>query len=102
VCSSFNSLRFGFGVAEQQGFADLALLTDAYHLERARRLAGYFGHPDVRLVATSGLARAGVPDRVWSIVREAMAWWLNLAKVGGWEVLAAIGMDADARQNLIR
>jgi uncharacterized SAM-binding protein YcdF (DUF218 family) len=100
--STFENLRFGFALAERQGFANPALLTDAFHLERARRLAGYFGHPDARLVAAPGLELDGPADRVWSIVREALAWWLNLAKVGGWEVLAAAGMDADARRELIR
>ncbi len=100
--STFENLRFGFAVAEQQGFAKPALLTDAFHLERTRRLAGYFGHPNARLVAAPGLELDGHADRVWSIVREALAWWLNLAKVGGWEVLAAAGMDADARRELIR
>jgi uncharacterized SAM-binding protein YcdF (DUF218 family) len=100
--STFENLRFGFELAEKQGFADSALLTDAYHLERARWLARYFGHPEVGLVAARGLEQAGAPDRVWSIVREALAWWLNLAKVAGWEMLAETGMDVDARQELIR
>jgi uncharacterized SAM-binding protein YcdF (DUF218 family) len=100
--STFENLRFGFALAEQQGFTDPALLTDAFHLERARRLAGYFGHPDARLVAASGLELDGIDNRVWSILREAMAWWLNLAKVGGWELLAAAGIDTDARRELIR
>ena len=100
--STFENLRFGFELAERQGFADAALLTDAYHLERARWLARYFGHPEVGLVAARGLEQAGAPDRVWSIVREALAWWFNLAKVAGWEILAETGMDADARQELIR
>ena len=44
----------------------------------------------------------GNHTRVWSIVREAMAWWFNLVKVGGWEVLGAAGMDVHARRELIR
>ena len=100
--STFENLRFGFALAEQQGLETLAILTDAFHLERARVLSGYFGHPDVALVAVRGLEYEGDVNRVWSIVREAMAWWFNLAKVAGWEVLAAAGMDVDARQELIR
>ncbi len=100
--TTFENIRFGFALAERRGFADLAILTDAYHLERARRLAGYFGRPDAGLVATGGLERDGIANRVWSIVREALAWWFNLAKVAGWEVLDAAGMDIEARQELIR
>lgn len=100
--TTFENLRFGFALAEQRGLTDIALLTDAFHLERARWLAAYFGRPDTGLIAAPGLESDGIANRVWSIVREAMAWWLNLAKVGGWEALAAAGMDPDARQELIR
>jgi uncharacterized SAM-binding protein YcdF (DUF218 family) len=100
--STFENLRFGFALAEQEGYEDLAILTDAFHLERARVLSGYFGHPDVALAAVRGLEYDGIANRFWSIVREAMAWWFNLAKVAGWEVLASVGMDVDARQGLIR
>ena len=100
--STFENLRLGFALAQQQGFAKLAILTDAFHLERARALAGYFGHPDVALVAVRGLELEGNHTRVWSILREAMAWWFNLAKAGGWAALGAAGMDADARGDLIR
>jgi uncharacterized SAM-binding protein YcdF (DUF218 family) len=91
--STFENLRFGFA---------LALLTDAFHLERSRRLASYFGWPDVGLAAAPGLERDGKANRVWSILREALAWWLNLAKIGGWEALGAVGMDVAARQELIK
>ncbi len=100
--STFENLRLGFALAEQRGFETLAILTDAFHLERARALAGYFGHPDVALAAVRGLEYESRVARVWSIVREAMAWWFNLAKVAGWELLAAAGMDEDGRQELIR
>jgi uncharacterized SAM-binding protein YcdF (DUF218 family) len=100
--STFENLRLGFALAEQREFEKLAILTDAFHLERARALAGYFGHPDVALAAVRGLEYEGIANRVWGIVREAMAWWFNLAKVAGWEALAAAGMDVDARQGLIR
>lgn len=100
--STFENLRFGFALARQRGFSDLALLTDAFHLQRTRVLAAYFGRPDARLAAVAGLERTGMPNRIASILREALAWWFNLGKVAGWEALAAAGLDADARQGLIR
>ena len=100
--STFGNLHYGFAMAEQQGFTDLAILTDAFHLERAYWLAGYFGHQDIGLVAVKGLEYDGIANRVWSILREALAWWFNLAKVGGWEALSAAGLDIDARQELIK
>ena len=100
--STFENLRLGFALAEQRGLGNLAILTDAFHLERARALAGYFGHPDVALAAVRGLEFEDDVIRAWAILREALAWWFNLAKVAGWELLAAAGMDLDARQELIR
>ena len=100
--STFENLRFGFTLASQKGFTDLAILTDAFHLERAYWLAGYFGHRDIGLVAVRGLEYDGDANRVWSILREALAWWFNLAKVGGWEVLSAAGVDAETSQELIK
>jgi uncharacterized SAM-binding protein YcdF (DUF218 family) len=102
AATTFENLRFGFAVAGQRGFDNLAILTDAFHLQRARLLAGYFGHPEIGLIAAPGLDRDGIANRVWSIVREALAWWFNLAKVAAWELLAAVGMDQNARQDLIR
>jgi len=102
AATTFENLRFGFALAERRGFGRIAVLTDAFHLERAAALAGYFGHPDIGLIAVSGLDRDGKANRVWAIVREALAWWYNLAKVAAWEALGAAGIDVDARRELIR
>ena len=100
--STFENLRFSFAVAEQQGLDRLAILTDAFHLERARHLAAYFGRPDVVPIAVEGLRADSMPHRVWSIVREALAWWLNLAKVGAWEAMAWAGIADQTRAELVR
>jgi len=100
--TTFENLRFGLDIARQRGFTRLAILTDAYHLERARWLARFLGAGDAQLVAVAGLERDGLGDRTWSILREALAWWLNLAKVAGWEALSLAGLGDDARGELIR
>jgi uncharacterized SAM-binding protein YcdF (DUF218 family) len=100
--TTFENLRFGFAIAEEREFRDLALLTDAFHVERARWLAAYFGRPEIGLVAATGFDRESVVVRVWSIVREALAWWLNLVKVAAWELMAAASVDVETRQELIR
>jgi uncharacterized SAM-binding protein YcdF (DUF218 family) len=99
--TTFENLRFGFALAEERDFARLALLTDAFHLERAKRMAAYFGQPDIALIAAGGLRYDGIANRVWAILREALAWWLNLAKVAGWEALAALGVTEETRQGMI-
>lgn len=100
--STFENLRFGFAIAEARGFSRLALLTDSFHLERARNLAAYFGRPEIGLVAASGLEYDNIAVRVWTILREALAWWYNLAKVATWEAMAMAGVDVETREALIR
>ena len=100
--STFANLRFSTALAQKMGFERLAIVTDSYHLERARWLAAYFGHGDIGLVAVRGLEYEGWHDQTWSVVREALAWWYNLAKVAGWELLAVAGLDARERAEWIR
>ncbi len=100
--STFENLRFSLKIADEMELERLAILTDAFHLERARWLAAYFGHDDPGLVAVPGMEKEGWHERTWYIVREAMAWWYNLAKVAGWEILAAAGLDAEEREAWVR
>jgi len=100
--TTFENLRFGFAIARQHDWHRLAILTDAFHLERARRLAAYFGHPQIGLVAAPGLALENPVDRSWSILREALAWWYNLVKVGAWELMDLAGVSVETRGELIR
>ena len=100
--STFENLRFGLPQAKAHGFERLAILTDAFHLERARWLAAYFGHDDIGLVAVAGLGHESWLVRSWIILREALAWWYNLAKVAAWEILGAAGLDAQERRRWVR
>lgn len=100
--STFQNLLFGLALAEANGFERLAIVTDAYHLERARVLAAYFGRPGIGLVAVRGLEHEAWQDRAWTTLREALAWWYNLAKVVGWETLGAAGLSAQERREWIR
>ncbi|HSF96789.1 MAG TPA: YdcF family protein [Thermohalobaculum sp.] len=100
--TTFENLRFGFALADSRGLQDIALLSDAFHIERARHLAAYLGRPDVRLVAAYGLSIDTPGNRVWGILREALAWWYNLYKVAGWEALGALGYSVDERGAMIR
>ncbi len=102
AASTFENLRFGLQIARERGFKRIAILTDAFHLERARWLARYLGAGDAVPVAVAGLDRDSLGDRTWSILREALAWWLNLAKVAGWEALSLAGIGDEARGALIR
>ena len=100
--TTFENLRFSFEIAEAAGFESLAIATDAFHLERARWLANFFGQPEIGLVAVAGFGREPDAIRVQMILREAMAWWYNLAKSVGWEGLAAAGVPPEARREWIK
>jgi len=54
--TTFENLRFSFAIAEAKGYRRLALVSDPYHLTRARYLARYFGQPEIGLVAAEGFA----------------------------------------------
>jgi len=100
--STFENLRFAFEIAERRGFERLAILSDPFHLPRAGALAAYFGRPDIARVAASGFERDNPILRTATLIREALAWWYNLAKVGAWEAGAALGMSESAREAWIR
>lgn len=90
--TTLENLRFAFDIADAAGMARVALASDAFHLVRARALAGWLGRPDLPLVAADGLAREPLPMRAVNLLREAAAWWFNLGKVIGWEAMALAGM----------
>lgn len=100
--STLENLRFAFALARERGFGRLAIVTDAFHLERARWLAAWLGRPDIGLVAVDGLRHDGLGDRVWSILREALAWWFNLGKVAAWEGMEALDVDEGTRAEWVR
>ena len=100
--STFENLRFSFALAESRGLEHLGILTDAFHLERARHLAGYLGRADVELVAVAGADQLRYEIYTQNIVREALAWWFNLGKVVAWEALGAAGVPVETRGEWIR
>ncbi len=100
--TTFENILFGIAIAQERGITRIAILTDSFHLERARYLAAYFGQPDVVPIAVSGLEQGKLIMRAASILREAIAWWYNLGKVAVWEMLALTGLDAESRGALVR
>jgi uncharacterized SAM-binding protein YcdF (DUF218 family) len=99
--TTFENLRFSFAIAEARGFSRLAILTDAFHLERARALAAFFGRPDVALAAADGFRDDSLANRTVSILREALAWWYNLGKIAAWQALCWMGLDVE-REKFVR
>jgi len=100
--STFENLRYSFAIAEDRGFTRIAVLTDPFHLPRAQALSAYYGHGDVALIAAKGFEYDPWHVQAVTLIREALAWWLNLAKVGGWEMLEGLDVDRATRERLIR
>lgn len=100
--STFQNLLFSYPVIEAHGFTRIALLTDSFHLPRAAALSGFFGKPDVALIAAPGLDYEHWAPRYWTFVRETLAWWLNVLKVTGWWALDTFGVSEAERTALIR
>ncbi|WP_285669486.1 YdcF family protein [Paralimibaculum aggregatum] len=100
--STFENIRFSFEIAAARGLDSLALVSDPYHLPRARRIAAWFGRPEIPVSAVAGFDTTWWPERGLHYTREALAWWLNLGKIAGWEGLALLGVSPEARAEMIR
>ncbi|MEM1385143.1 MAG: YdcF family protein [Pseudomonadota bacterium] len=100
--TTFENLRYSFAIAEEKGFDRLAIATDGFHLTRAWALAWFWGKPDIDLIAARGLERDSLAMRAHLILREAMAWWYNLYKMAGWQVLGALGITEAERVDWIQ
>lgn len=98
--TTFENLRLSFAAAEARGFERLAVVSDSYHLTRARALGAYFGRPDLAVVASDTPERS-VTRPLAAHAREALAWWYNLAKVAGWEALGLAGIPEAERAEWI-
>ena len=96
--STFENMRYSASLLPDG--SRVLIVTDAFHLLRARILWRYFGGA----WPSFAVATEGRSDRrqIELMVREAAAWWLNLAKVGGWVALGWAGLDEAEREGLIR
>lgn len=79
--TTIQNLEYAFAIADAQGFRRLALVSDAYHLTRAWALAAWLGQPGVALAAVDFKLWHWRPGALYAHLREAAAWWYNLAKV---------------------
>lgn len=100
--STFENLRFSLPLASAEGFETLLVVSDRWHLPRAKMLAGFFGAPDLPLAAVPGQERDWWPVQAVMLVREALAWWLNVGKIVGWQGLGLLGLSPGERVEYIR
>lgn len=100
--STFQNLLLSFAMTDEAGLERIALLTDSYHLTRAATLAGFFGKPEVELIAVQGLEWQHWAPRYWAFVRETLAWGLNVLRMIGWRAMEGLGYSLEQRTALIR
>ncbi|MEM9060285.1 MAG: YdcF family protein [Pseudomonadota bacterium] len=99
--STFENLRFSFEMMDQRGWETFAIVSDDYHLARARELARFLGREPAGLGAARSFHYEPTPMRIAITLRETAAWGYNLYKAGAWWVLGAIGYSDADRARLV-
>lgn len=84
--TTFENLLCSKAIIAEQGLTRPVIVTDAFHLPRARALAWAIGleHDGGAAVASPVFVRQEIGWR--SPLREALSWWLNVARVGLWRL----------------
>lgn len=85
--STFENARFLLDIAETEGWRRIVVVTDDFHLARARILFAFWdGDRNVEvaaLAASEGLWRSPPYWRAWMLLREVLAYPFNALKLGG-------------------
>ena len=99
--TTFENLRFSFEIMDQRGWTTFAIISDAYHLARARELARFLGREPSGLGAASSLKSEPFPMRVAITLRETAAWGYNLYKIVAWWGLGVMGYSEADRAQIV-
>ncbi|MEL7154726.1 MAG: YdcF family protein [Pseudomonadota bacterium] len=95
--TTLENLRFAFQIMDEQGFETFAIVSDDYHLARARELARVLGREPSGLGASHGMYFEPRPMQIAITLRETMAWGYNLYKAAAWWTLGVIGYSETER-----
>jgi uncharacterized SAM-binding protein YcdF (DUF218 family) len=77
------------------------LVSDGYHLARARASFRWAGFPDVSVAAATPFGDLPLPAQLRAVAREALAWWFNLARaLAYWAMGLVSGPDPERVQML--
>lgn len=80
----------------------VVLVSDGFHLARSWLSFRWAGYPRVALAAATPFGDQPPAMQARRVVREALAWWFNLARIAAWETLEFVaGPDAD-RVDMLR
>jgi len=100
--STLDNIRFSGDIIAADGATRSALVTDNYHMTGTRLLARDLGLGRGQPVTVQGVRFESRVQRSWSILREALAWWLNVGKIGALEALRIAGVPEERRRAMIR
>ena len=104
--TTLENLVLSLPIADRLGAApdghDILLVTDSTHVLRSYLLMRVIGRGEVQFVASNTLDQYARREWTRTILREAGANWLNVAKVAAWGMLALAGLTPEERLAYVR
>jgi uncharacterized SAM-binding protein YcdF (DUF218 family) len=79
----------------------IILVSDGYHLARSWLSFRWAGYRPVALSAASAFGDQPAADQARRVLREALAWWFNLARIAVWHVAELVGVSEADRMALL-
>ena len=95
--TTLENLRFSFQIMDEHGLETFAIISDDYHLARARELARVLGREPSGLGASRGMYFEPRPMQIAITLRETMAWGYNLYKAATLWTLGLMGYSETER-----
>lgn len=99
--TTFENLRLSFEMMDARGLTTFAIVSDDYHLARARELARFMGRKPGGLGAARSLYYAPRAMQITITLRETAAWGYNVLKASAWWVLGQMGYSEAERAQRI-
>ncbi|MEL6999279.1 MAG: YdcF family protein [Pseudomonadota bacterium] len=99
--TTFENLRFSFEMMDARGWTSFAIVSDDYHLARARELSRFLGREPSGLGAARSFHYEPIPMRIAITLRETAAWGYNLYKAAAWWGLGLMGYNDEDRARLV-
>lgn len=99
--TTFENLRHSFSLMDEKGLKTFAIVSDDYHLARARELARFLGREPSGLGASRGLFYEPRAMQIAITLRETAAWGYNVLKVAIWWGLSRAGLDSSSIERVI-
>lgn len=84
--TTFENILYAKELAEAEGREITVILSDASHVPRAQALAWALGLPDARFAAVATPRSALAESGTIPLLREAVAWWLNVGRMIAWRL----------------